>query len=400
MKRNKIAIVCSYYPWPPSVGGIETIVRNVSVELAKRGYNIHVITTPFDVTSMCQVAEYGIEEKNGVIIHNLQVGKLKVGYARFLNGLKEVLHKVNPNVVHSHNLHPHLFQLAKWRDEMNYKLLTELHHPSVEIDHLSAKAVFPLTVKYLVKISRNIDVFIAHTEMERNWLIKKGINADRVHKVTFPCVPSWLVNYTRSFYIPKDYDLLFAGRATQRKGLHILIKSLKHVIDTIEDVKLTIIGPSDKDYIKHVKNLIAQLKLHRHVNFKGVVSEEEKYDLIAGHKILILPSLRDYTPNILLEGQALGVPVIATKVGAVSDMMIHGETGLQIQPDNPTALAEAIKRLLLDDDLRKMMSIKAKEFSKGFILEKTVDNLENLYNNKTSNNEEVKLIQIGSNIHF
>lgn len=111
----RIAIVCSYYPWPPSVGGVETIVRNVSIKLARRGHEVHVITTPFDVTTMKQVSDYGVEERNGVIIHKLKPGGIRIGYARVLKGLKEAIERIRPEIVHSHNLHPHLFQLAIWK---------------------------------------------------------------------------------------------------------------------------------------------------------------------------------------------------------------------------------------------------------------------------------------------
>ena len=139
----RVAIVCSYYPWPPSVGGVETIVRNVSMELAKRGHEVYVVTTPFDVTTMRQVSTYGVEERDGVIIYKLKAGRLRVGYARLLKELKETLKEIRPEIVHEHNLHPHLFQLAKWKDDYDYKLVAELHHPAVNLDFFTQKILLP-----------------------------------------------------------------------------------------------------------------------------------------------------------------------------------------------------------------------------------------------------------------
>jgi len=135
----RIAIVCSYYPWPPSVGGVETIVRNVAIELARRGHEVHVVTTPFDVTTMKQVTDYSVEERNGVVIHKLKPGKIRIGYARVVKGLRETVEKIKPEIVHSHNLHPPLFQLTNWKRRLGYKLVAELHYPAIELDFFIQK---------------------------------------------------------------------------------------------------------------------------------------------------------------------------------------------------------------------------------------------------------------------
>jgi glycosyltransferase involved in cell wall biosynthesis len=379
MDTLRIALVSSYYPWPPSIGGVETIVRHVSTELALRGHEVHVLTSPFDVTSGRQVAEYGIEETDQVTVHKLKPGKLKLGYARFLQDLECEILKIKPDVVHSHCLHPHLFQTAKWKHKMNYKLLAELHHPAVELDHLSAKLVFSGVVRQLVRSSKNIDSIIAHTNLEAQWLIDKGIDSSKLHKLQFPAIPIYLFN-AKSITSPKNNSLVFVGRVTWRKGLHVLIKALPLLMADVENIKLSVIGPKDDSYAICVKDLINKFKLNDHVEIKGILSEQEKIALIASNQLLVLPSLNDYTPNVVLEAQVLGVPVVASDVGAVSELVVNKETGLLVAPDDPAQLAEALKTILLDDALREKMSTQAKEHAKKFALKNTVRELEELYN--------------------
>jgi glycosyltransferase involved in cell wall biosynthesis len=375
----KIAIVCSYYPWPPSVGGVETIARQVSVELAKKGHEVHVVTTPFNAITLKQVSEYGIEEKDRTIVHKLKRSKLGVGYAHFMKGLDGVIEAIDPDIVHSNNLHPHLFQLAKRKAKAKYKLLAELHYPIINIESFSAKIALPLALKYLARINRNIDSFIAHTVLEFKWLIKNGISSDKVQKLMFPCVSSSLINYPTGTNVRKSDDLIFVGRVVRVKGLHILIKALDHLNRTAEGVNLTIVGPCNEGYLKHLKGLIDELKLGQYVSIRGIVSEDEKYRLIMAHKVLVLPSTGEYTPSVILEAQALGKPVIASRIGAVPEMMLDGETGFLVEPSDTMELSKAITALLFNDDLREKMSVKAKEFSRKFLLEVTIRKLEDLY---------------------
>jgi glycosyltransferase involved in cell wall biosynthesis len=375
----KIAIVCSYYPWPPSVGGVETIVRNVSMELAKRGHEVHVITTPFDVTTGRQVSGFGVEEKDGVIIHKLRPGKLKVGYGRFLKGLKDIVNRTKPEVVHSHHLHPHTLQLASWKDELNYSLIVELHHPIVSLEKLSAKIAFPLAFYLLKRRANNIDSFIAHTELEKRWLEDKGVHSDKISIVRFPAIPQKLLGSHSHYTCSDENYLLFLGRLTWVKGIHILIKAFKYVKDIEPDLRLKLAGPPDPGYERCLRNLVESLHLKSSVDFLGPIHGDEKYCIIKCSRILVLPSFKEYTPSVLLEAQALGVPVIATRVGAVSEMVLDGETGLLVKAGDPYELAKSIATLIENEDLRRRFSVKAREFAKNFTVERSVKKLEGLY---------------------
>jgi glycosyltransferase involved in cell wall biosynthesis len=373
----RIAIVCSYYPWPPSVGGVETIVRNVSMQLVKRGHEVYVVTTPFDVTTMKQVSEYGIEEKNGVIVYKLRPGKLKIGYARFIKNLKEVIEKIKPELVHAHNLHPHLLQLALWKEEIGYKLVAELHHPAIELDFFVQRLAMPFAILALKLASKNIDAFIAHTKLEKEWLETKVICNKKIFLINFPTISQELLNY--NIQVENLGDVLYLGRIVYRKGIHILVKALSIVKPYLEGFKATIAGPADQQYLKYLMELVEKFNLKDNVSFINFVKEEEKYKLIRSHKIFVLPSLKEYTPCVLLEAQALGVPVLTTKVGAIPEMVLDGETGLLIKPGDPYELAKSITMLIENEDLRRSFSTKAREWVKKFTLESSVTKLEEVY---------------------
>lgn len=377
----RIAIVCPYYPFPPSIGGVETIVRNVSTELARRGYDVHIVTTPHDVTTGRQVSEYGVEERDGITIYKLRPTGPRVGYARLLKGLKKTIREVQPDIVHSHNLHPHLFQLAMWKDQLRYRLIAELHHPVASLERLSAKLAYPLASVLLRKFIKNIDFFIAHTNMEKEWLIKQGMPSENVEIIRFPSIPSRLLNYELHRECPTEDYILFVGRITWIKGIDTLFKAFKIIKENHSDIKLKLAGPPDHKYKKYLENILEKLQLESSVDFTGPVYDDEKIRLIKCSKLLVLPSFKEYTPSTLLEAQALGVPVVATRVGAVPEIVKDGETGILVQPNDTKALANAIEMLLTHNDLWEAMSINTRRWARRFTLEEAVNNLDNIYKN-------------------
>jgi glycosyltransferase involved in cell wall biosynthesis len=145
------------------------------------------------------------------------------------------------------------------------------------------------------------------------------------------------------------------------------------------NVRVNIAGPSDPQYLENLKTLVKNLGLRDNVSFIGVIEEEEKFSLIKSHRIVVLPSLKDYTPNLLLEAQALGVPVIATRVGAIPEMVLDRETGLLVKAGDPYELAKSIATLIENEDLRRHFSVKAREWAKKFTLESAVTRLEEVY---------------------
>jgi glycosyltransferase involved in cell wall biosynthesis len=373
----RIAIVCPYYPWPPSTGGVETIVKTVSSELVQRGHQVHVVSSNISTTPMKKICNIGVEEREGVIIHSLETSGIRVGYARFLKDLKKTIASIQPTVVHSHNLHPHLFQLAGWRSEFSYKLVVELHHPVLTIDTLPGKVAFPLAVWGLRSTRREIDAFVAHTNSEKTWLIEQGIKPEKVSEIFLPGVPPEMFSYESN--PSASHSLLFVGRIMRTKGLHILVEAMPDVASRVTDVSLILAGPENPDYARFLRSRLVELGLREYVHFAGPVFGEQKYDLMVKSALFVLPSVREYTPNALLEAEALGIPVVAARIGAVPEMMVDGETGRLINSGDSAQLGEVVGDLLLDDATRETMGNKAREFSRKFTLDTAIDKLESLY---------------------
>ena len=95
--------------------------------------------------------------------------------------------------------------------------------------------------------------------------------------------------------------------------------------------------------------------------------------------IAVLPSRWEGCPYVLLEAFQAGVPVVAAEVGGVTDLVRHGENGLCVPPEDPTALGDALLELLRDADLRRELAEGGRATLTAFTLEQMVSRVEQVY---------------------
>jgi glycosyltransferase involved in cell wall biosynthesis len=104
------------------------------------------------------------------------------------------------------------------------------------------------------------------------------------------------------------------------------------------------------------------------------------YDYIAHCDVLLMPSLHEGLPYTLLEAMALGIPVIASRVGGLAEVIQDGATGLLITPGNVSVLADAIRRLIADPSLRARLGDEALRLQRAkYSLEAMASSYLNVY---------------------
>jgi glycosyltransferase involved in cell wall biosynthesis len=95
--------------------------------------------------------------------------------------------------------------------------------------------------------------------------------------------------------------------------------------------------------------------------------------------MLVLPSLNEGMGRVLVEAMAAGKPVVASRVGGIPDLVIHGKTGFLVPPADEKALAAWIKKILDDPENAWEMGQRGKEFCQQFNLEAMIEKLDDLY---------------------
>lgn len=162
--------------------------------------------------------------------------------------------------------------------------------------------------------------------------------------------------------------ILFAGRLIERKGVHILLESFAKVNKIFPEIELVIAG--DGPLREKLKNLAKELGIENKVIFKGHLKSNELEKEYKEASVFVLPSIHDIKGDtetlgvVLIEAMEYGVPVIATNVGGIPDIVKDGYNGLLVPEKDPEALAQAIIKLIKDESLREKFVKNAKEYIK------------------------------------
>lgn len=160
--------------------------------------------------------------------------------------------------------------------------------------------------------------------------------------------------------------ILFAGVIIPRKQVLELLQAMVEVRRSVPTAQLRLAGdkknPIDGGrYFAELQELIAREQLGEKVRFLGSLSEGELLKEYMECSLLVLPSVQETAPMVIMQAMAAGKAVVATRVGGVPYLVQDGRTGLLVDSGDIPALAEALIRLLKNDTLRAEMGQRAKE---------------------------------------
>lgn len=164
----------------------------------------------------------------------------------------------------------------------------------------------------------------------------------------------------KSLAIPKDAKIvLFVGRLESRKGIATLLTAANQFLAAEPLVHLLIAGRDIEDWTSQSKTMITKEFSHR-VHFLGEVNDATREKLLNAAYCLIFPSRYESFGLVPLEAFVHGTPVIASKAGAIPEVVSDEVSGLLFEPDDAASLAKSVQRLLLDTRLRQRLSEGAK----------------------------------------
>ena len=150
---------------------------------------------------------------------------------------------------------------------------------------------------------------------------------------------------------PRDVLLGLVGRFHKQKGHIVLLKALPFILAQAPHTHVLFCGEGREE--ARLKVMVQDLGLAGHVRFVGLI--ENAYQMLSQIDIVVVPSLWEGMPNVVLEAMAAGRPVVASNVAGMDEVVVDGKTGLLCNPDDPHALADALLKLIKDSTLMKYM---------------------------------------------
>ncbi len=197
----------------------------------------------------------------------------------------------------------------------------------------SASSLFVISDFTSGEVKRQIDP----TEWDRVRLVRCGIDFDR-----FPFEP------TAELADPPM--VLTVARLAHEKGHLILIDAIAELRDRGMTVMAEFIG--DGPFAERLQHRIGQLDLSGQIALLGALHTDEVAKRLPRASVFCLPSFAEGIPVSIMEAMAVGVPVVATDVGGVRELVVDGESGRIVPPGRVDLLADALEQVLSDADLR------------------------------------------------
>ncbi len=229
------------------------------------------------------------------------------------------------------------------------------------------------------------NAMIAVSYQVKDALITEGFDSRKfyvVHNGTLVNNREIDSNIRNELNIPEDIPVVIhIGRLCKSKGQHLLLQAAANLQQLGQEAVYLIVGKDleqDGAYLKYLKDLAQELGINKSVHFLGHRSDIPQ--LLALSDLLVLPSYTEGLPLVILEAMAAGLPVIATPVGGIPEVVIHQETGLLVPVGDVQALVNAMLKLLQNPDLRNEIGNKGSEMvRKDFSVEKMCDEVFDIY---------------------
>jgi glycosyltransferase involved in cell wall biosynthesis len=368
-----LMVTPSYYPIQ---GGAETVVRDLSIELNKMEVQTDILT--FNMNRKWNPSWQAKNEKaDGINVFKIPAldwfplahsDRITLGInlipGRFRNHLRKY------DIIHFHggDLTFPLFSYTIKKPKI-------FHFHGISVDFYKRYFLSRLILKNIA------NRYICLTKLMEREMIELGFPKNKI--IVLPNG----VN-TRLFHPSKerkDNLVLFVGRISREKGLHVLLKSLAYFK---KSTNLVIIGPPSWD-LEYFENAI---RLIREENKRGkhkvtYLCAQDHRNMIEWYRkasILVLPSFREGLPVVILEALACETPVVTTNVGGIPEVLCNSEGGIMVPPNEVTKLAEAIQFLLDNENIRTKFGRQGRELViKNFSIDAVVKELHKIYKQMT-----------------
>lgn len=168
--------------------------------------------------------------------------------------------------------------------------------------------------------------------------------------------------------------LLYLGRLKRYKRVDLPIRAVATLRADGMDVRLVVAGTGDQE--GRLRKLAAELGVADAVDFRGHVSEEEKIDLFRRAWVHVLTSPKEGWGITNLEAAACGTPTVASDSPGLRDSVVHGETGFLVPHGDVPALAERLRVVIADSELRASLGRAARDFAERFTWDRATDDTE------------------------
>jgi len=384
-QKIKVYSLSSTYPDSPN-SIIHFFVHTINKELAKLNVSVKVITPhskgaltkelmdnvlikrfryfpeKYEI-KLISIAEVVNESKGGFF--KVVILTLNFFIFTFFECLKE-----KPDILHGHWALPGGFIAIVMSKIFRKKSVVTLH------GGIALLKKFKFLRKIVIRNLNQASLIITNSNYTKTKFIEMGVKKDKITRVFVP--PNFVdfetdnqsINqYRNSITEPSTKIILVIGRFVEYKGIEYLIRSLLK----IEKVKVHLIVAGYGLLLKNLQDLTKSLGLENKVTFIVGPSHQKLGLIHSMSNVFVLPSIVDSGGEteglgmVILEAMKSGLPVIASSVGGISEIIEHEVNGLLVKPKDPISIANAVEKVLSEKELERKIILNANETLKNFM---------------------------------
>ncbi len=169
---------------------------------------------------------------------------------------------------------------------------------------------------------------------------------------------------------PAKRCFVYVGRFSRSKGIDVLLKAFKQLVSSYPNCRLAMVG--DGPEMNNLKLLVREWELDQSVTFMGYLPFDKVLSFLEQNGFAtVVPSLwEEAFGRVVIESMAMGIPVIASDIGGMSELISNGRNGILVEPGNFLALSEEMKKLVNNSELYEKMSTYDTEFVNQFASER------------------------------
>ncbi|WP_313113734.1 glycosyltransferase family 4 protein [Aequorivita sediminis] len=200
----------------------------------------------------------------------------------------------------------------------------------------------------------------------------------KIDKVVYTGLPLEITPFAEKYKILKTLQLLSVGRPHWVKGYDYALQTCVLLKGKNIPFHYTIIGGAGNEELQF---LIADLRLEDDVSLIEAVSQSEVFAVMKSSSLLLMPSLEEGIPNVVVEAMAIGLPVISSDCGGISELIANGVNGWIVPTRNSKAMAEEVMRFskLSLEEIEKVRVAARKKVERQHSEERMVKEMEELY---------------------
>lgn len=302
-------------------------------------------------------------------------------YAFFVKKLlPKICNKRKIDLIHAHGSIPDDFAAMLLSKSLNIPFVLTVHGETVyykkKQKELNKSIAAILSANAVIGVSQNVlNRIVKITKRQDNlYKVYNGFNIDQ---------SSANLEIHNDYSKPENkVNILFGATLVERKGCEIIIKAFEIVSKEFENIYLTIAGGGE--LLEKMKKITLQLLLEKKVKFLGSVKNSEMLRQMQMCDIFVLPSWDEAFGVVYLEAMSFKKPIIGSVGEGISEIIEDGKNGFLVPPRNYNLLAEKLKLLIQDKELRIQTGIKGYESIKELTWENNAKKIIQVYQQITS----------------